>query len=103
MSMTLFSGPDWVWAGEQLAVIAAEHDLKKRIRALTPLDRGAVVQAIAVVAESKAEAYAAALRGERPSLHGWIAAGGPLVDAVATLQQHLVPVDAVPMREARWS
>jgi hypothetical protein len=86
-----------VWAHAQIDIIAAEHNRKTRVKALTPQERYSLDEALLLVAKCKARAYDAAHQGARPSTSGWLLEQTALTAAVALLQANLIDVGSIPM------
>lgn len=88
------------WAAGLLLKLADESGQKKRMLALDAGARAALVQAIALVALRKGQAYAATLAGAVADADGWIVQDPALAAAVAKLHAAFIAVGSVPMRVA---
>lgn len=86
------------WATAQLVRSFEDTDQKKRLAGLDPVTREALVQAIALVADRKAAAYARALSGELPCLAGWMKRDPELAQATALLNVQFLSISSIPAR-----
>ena len=86
------------WAAAQLVQAFEDSDQKKRLAALDPVAREALVRAVALVADRKAAAYARALSGELPGLAGWMKRDPELAQATALLNAQFLSINSIPPR-----
>jgi hypothetical protein len=86
------------WAAAQLVQAFEDSDQKKRLAALDPVAREALVRAVALVADRKAAAYTRALSGELPGLAAWMKRDPDLARATALLNAQFLPINSIPAR-----
>jgi hypothetical protein len=98
MSHDMVDATGDAWAAAQLVRSFEDTDQKKRLAGLDPVTREALVQAIALVADRKAAAYARALSGELPGLAGWMKRDPELAQATALLNVQFLSINSIPAR-----
>lgn len=98
MSHDMVDATGDAWAAAQLVRSFEDTDQKKRLAGLDPVMREALVQAVALVADRKAAAYARALSGELPDLAGWMKRDLELAQATALLNAQFLAVNSIAAR-----
>lgn len=85
------------WAADVLKEIAAERNMKKRFKRLSPQERDEVHDAIVEVALHKFRAYAQAHQGVIVDTFGWMAAVPELSQVSRRLARELIDMRDIPM------
>ncbi|WP_156901576.1 hypothetical protein [Azohydromonas australica] len=98
MSHDMMDATGDAWAAAQLVRSFEDSDQKKRLAGLDPIEREALIRAIAQVADRKAASYARALSGELPGLAAWMKRDPDLARATALLNKHFLAINSIAAR-----